>query len=107
MRVVEPFLAGPAPFSGTIPRCRRTSTRVGRRHPPWRVRPPAQQVRGRGSRGPLWMRPYVCGKMAGVFMDSEGKRRVIRVSVWVAVLSMLLAVFSSLATTLAGPPTLR
>ncbi|HEX5521880.1 MAG TPA: copper resistance CopC family protein [Pedococcus sp.] len=35
-------------------------------------------------------------------MDSEGKRRVIRIAVWVAVLSMLLAVFSSLATALAA-----
>lgn len=45
---------------------------------------------------------WLCGKMAGVFMDSEGKRRVIRIAVWVAVLSMLLAVFSSLATALAA-----
>lgn len=45
---------------------------------------------------------WLCGKMAGVFMDSEGKKRVIRIAVWVAVLSMLLAVFSSLATALAA-----
>lgn len=45
---------------------------------------------------------WLCGMMAGVFMDSEGKRRVIRISVWVAVLSLLLAVFSSLATALAA-----
>lgn len=45
---------------------------------------------------------WLCGKMAGVFMDSGGKKRVIRIAVWVAVLSMLLAVFSSLATALAA-----
>jgi methionine-rich copper-binding protein CopC len=33
-------------------------------------------------------------------MESEGKKRLIRISVWVAVLSMLLAVLSSLATAL-------
>jgi methionine-rich copper-binding protein CopC len=38
--------------------------------------------------------------MGGVFMESEGKKRLIRISVWVAVLSMLLAVLSSLATAL-------
>jgi methionine-rich copper-binding protein CopC len=40
------------------------------------------------------------GEDEGVFMESEGKKRLIRVSVWVAVLSMLLAVLSSLATAL-------
>lgn len=33
-------------------------------------------------------------------MESEGKKRLVRISVWVAVLSMLLAVLSSLATAL-------
>lgn len=33
-------------------------------------------------------------------MESEGKKKLIRISVWVAVLSMLLAVLSSLATAL-------
>ncbi len=35
-------------------------------------------------------------------MESEGKKRLIRISVWVAVLSLLLAVVSSLATALAA-----
>lgn len=35
--------------------------------------------------------------MALVFMESEGKRRVIRIAVWVAVIAMVLAVVSSLA----------
>ena len=35
-------------------------------------------------------------------MESEGKTRLIRISVWVAVLSLLLAVVSSLATALAA-----
>jgi methionine-rich copper-binding protein CopC len=38
--------------------------------------------------------------MGGVFMESERKKRLIRVSVWVAVLSLLLAVVASLATAL-------
>jgi methionine-rich copper-binding protein CopC len=38
--------------------------------------------------------------MGAVFMESEGKKKLIRISVWVAVLSMLLAVLSSLATAL-------
>jgi methionine-rich copper-binding protein CopC len=33
-------------------------------------------------------------------MESDGKKRLVRISVWVAVLSMLLAVLSSLATAL-------
>jgi methionine-rich copper-binding protein CopC len=37
-----------------------------------------------------------------VFMESEGKKRLIRISVWIAVLSLLLAVVSSLATALAA-----
>jgi copper resistance protein C len=40
--------------------------------------------------------------MAGVFMESDAKRRVIRISVWVAVLAMLLVVVSSLATALSA-----
>jgi methionine-rich copper-binding protein CopC len=35
-------------------------------------------------------------------MESEGKKRLIRISVWVAVASLLLAVLSSLATALAA-----
>jgi copper resistance protein C len=35
-------------------------------------------------------------------MESEGKKRLIRISVWIAVLSLLLAVVSSLATALAA-----
>lgn len=40
--------------------------------------------------------------IAGVFMQTEGKRRLIRASVWVAVLALLLTVVSSLATALAA-----
>jgi methionine-rich copper-binding protein CopC len=35
-------------------------------------------------------------------MESEGKKRLIRISVWIAVMSLLLAVVSSLATALAA-----
>ena len=34
--------------------------------------------------------------MGGVFMDSEGKRRTIRIAVWVAILGLLLGVLSSI-----------
>lgn len=44
--------------------------------------------------------PAAWVRMGGVFMESEGKKKLIRISVWVAVLSMLLAVLSSLATAL-------
>ena len=37
-----------------------------------------------------------------MFMESKGKTRLIRISVWVAVLSLLFAVLSSLATALAA-----
>ena len=37
-----------------------------------------------------------------MFMESDGKKRLIRISVWIAVLSLLLAVVSSLATALAA-----
>ena len=40
--------------------------------------------------------------MGHVFMESEGKKRLIRISVWVAIASLLLAVLSSLATALAA-----
>jgi methionine-rich copper-binding protein CopC len=40
--------------------------------------------------------------MGHVFMESEGKKRLIRISVWVAVASLLLTVLSSLATALAA-----
>jgi hypothetical protein len=40
--------------------------------------------------------------MGDVFMESEGKKRLIRISVWVAIASLLLAVLSSLATALAA-----
>lgn len=37
-----------------------------------------------------------------MFMESEGKKRLIRISVWIAVVSLLLAVVSSLATALSA-----